>query len=112
MQRILVIGPCGAGKSTAAVELGRQLDLPVHHLDRLHWRAGWVESSREGLLAALAPIVAGERWLIDDNYGGTMSGRTEERLRGHEEKVLRFRRPRVLRAWFDAPRRPASQISS
>jgi hypothetical protein len=56
--------------------------------------------------------VAGERWLIDDNYGGTMSGRTEERLRGHEEKVLRFRRPRVLRAWFDAPRRPASQISA
>jgi adenylate kinase family enzyme len=107
MQRILVIGPCGAGKSTAAVELGRQLDLPVHHLDRLHWRAGWIESSREELLAALAPIVAGERWLIDDNYGGTMSGRTEERLRGHEAKVRRFRRPGELQAWLDALATPA-----
>lgn len=77
MQRVLVIGPCGAGKSTVAVELGRLLDLPVHHLDQLHWRAGWVESSREELLRALEPIVAGERWLIDGNYGGTMGGRIE-----------------------------------
>ena len=77
MQRVLVIGPCGAGKSTAAVELGRLLELPVHHLDRLHWREGWVESSREDLLGALAPFLAGERWLIDGNYGGTMAGRLD-----------------------------------
>lgn len=77
MQRVLVIGPCGAGKSTAAVELGRVLGLPVHHLDRLHWREGWVESSREELLDLLAPILAGERWLIDGNYGGTMADRLE-----------------------------------
>jgi adenylate kinase family enzyme len=77
MQRVLVIGPCGAGKSTAAAELGRLLDLPVHHLDRLHWREGWVESSREELVETLAPIIAGERWLIDGNYGGTMGERLE-----------------------------------
>src|SRR5687768_9451090 len=162
MQRILVIGPCGAGKSTAAAELGRLLDLPVHHLDRLHWRAGWVEGSREELVEELAPIVAGERWLIDGNYGGTMAERleradtvvyldyptwlclwraskrvwryrgrarpdmapgcperfdlefflyiltfrrgprlrTEARLRGHEDKVRRFRRPAELARWL------------
>lgn len=77
MQRVLVIGPCGAGKSTAAVELGQLLGLPVHHLDRLHWREGWVEGSREELVAALEPIMAGERWLIDGNYGGTMGERLE-----------------------------------
>ena len=75
MQRVIVIGPCGAGKSTVAVQLGPLLDLPVHHLDQLHWREGWVESSREELEAALAPILAGERWLIDGNYGGTMPAR-------------------------------------
>lgn len=77
MERVLVIGPCGAGKSTAAVELGCLLDLPVHHLDRLHWREGWVESSRDELVETLAPILAGERWLIDGNYGGTMAERLE-----------------------------------
>ena len=77
MQRVLVIGPCGAGKSTAAVEIGRLLGLPVYHLDRLHWREGWVEGSREALVEALAPIMASERWLIDGNYGGTMAARLE-----------------------------------
>jgi adenylate kinase family enzyme len=77
MRRVLVIGPCGAGKSTAATELGELLGLPVHHLDRMHWREGWVEGSREELVAALAPILAGERWLIDGNYGGTMGERLE-----------------------------------
>lgn len=77
MQRVIVIGPCGAGKSTAAVQLGRLLGLPVHHLDRLHWREGWVESSREELEGTLTPILAGERWLIDGNYGGTMPARIE-----------------------------------
>jgi adenylate kinase family enzyme len=77
MNRVLVIGPCGAGKSTTAVELGGVLGLPVHHLDQLHWREGWLESSREELLEALAPIMASERWLIDGNYGGTMATRIE-----------------------------------
>lgn len=75
MERILVVGPCGAGKSTLAVELGERLDLPVHHLDQLHWHPGWVEGSTEDLQAQLAAITAGERWLIDGNYGGTMAGR-------------------------------------
>jgi adenylate kinase family enzyme len=77
MQRVLVIGPCGAGKSTVSVELGRVLGLPVHHLDQLHWREGWVEGSREELIEALGPITASERWLIDGNYGGTMAARLE-----------------------------------
>ena len=77
MNRVLVIGPCGAGKSTAAVEIGRVLGLPVHHLDQLHWGEGWVEGWREELQEALAPIMASERWLIDGNYGGTMAERLE-----------------------------------
>ena len=77
MQRVIVIGPCGAGKSTASFRLAELLGLPIYHLDRLHWRAGWVESTREELEAALAPILARERWVIDGNYGGTMAARIE-----------------------------------
>ena len=75
MDRVLVIGPCGAGKSTLAVELGQRLSLPVHHLDQLHWQPGWVEGSREDLAEKLDVILAGERWLIDGNYGGTLARR-------------------------------------
>jgi adenylate kinase family enzyme len=37
MRRIVIIGPLGAGKSTLALELGRMLGIPVHHLDWLYW---------------------------------------------------------------------------
>ena len=37
-----IIGPSGAGKSTLARQLGAITGLPVVHLDREFWRAGWV----------------------------------------------------------------------
>ncbi|WP_428682333.1 topology modulation protein [Sphingopyxis sp.] len=75
MDRVLVIGPCGAGKSTLSTELGERLALPVHHIDQLNWRPGWVEGGKEELQAKLDEIIAGDRWLIDGNYGGTMTAR-------------------------------------
>lgn len=77
MQRVLVIGPCGAGKSTLAVELGQKLRLPVFHMDQLNWRAGWVESSKDEIRAKLWDITATDRWLIDGTYGGTLAERLE-----------------------------------
>lgn len=77
MQRVLVIGPCGAGKSTLATRLGALLDLPVFHIDQLNWQPGWVERGKDELRARLAEIVVGERWLIDGNYGGTLDVRLE-----------------------------------
>lgn len=75
MHRILIIGPCGAGKSTLAAALGKRRDLPVYHMDQLNWRPGWVESSKDDIRAHLAGIVAQDRWLIDGNYGGTLAPR-------------------------------------
>lgn len=75
MQRVMVIGPCGAGKSTVSHRLAALLDLPLTHLDKLHWKPGWTEGSKDDLRTALAPIVAQDRWLIDGNYGSTMDMR-------------------------------------
>lgn len=77
MERMLVIGPCGAGKSTLAVDLGRRLRLPVFHMDQLNWQPGWNESSKDEIAAKLRDIVATERWLIDGTYGGTLAPRLE-----------------------------------
>jgi adenylate kinase family enzyme len=83
MQRVLVIGPCGAGKSTLARKLGNKLALPVFHMDQLNWRPGWIESSKAEIIAKLEQIVQGDRWLIDGTYGGTLV----ERLK-HADTVL------------------------
>lgn len=71
----MVIGPCGAGKSTASHRIAASLSLPLYHLDKLHWSDGWVEGSKDELRTALDPIVASDSWLIDGNYGSTMEMR-------------------------------------
>jgi adenylate kinase family enzyme len=72
MRRMVIVGPGGAGKSTLARRLGERLGLPVIHLDAEHWRPGWVETPPDEWERKVRALVAGERWIIDGNYGGTM----------------------------------------
>ena len=75
--RILVLGPCGAGKSTLAVRLGAALGLPVIHLDKEYWRPGWVEPEPEQWLPRIEALIARPRWIMDGNFGGTLGRRLE-----------------------------------
>ena len=75
MQRSLIVGPCGAGKSTLAVRLAERTGLPLFHMDKLAWKAGWVDSSKDEVLDRLAPVIADERWLIEGTYGSTLGPR-------------------------------------
>lgn len=77
MQRVLVIGAGGAGKSTFAARLGQRTGLPVIHLDREYWQPGWIEPSREAWKATVAQLIAGERWILDGNFGGSMDVRLQ-----------------------------------
>jgi adenylate kinase family enzyme len=77
MQRVLVIGNCGSGKSTASRQLARRLDLPLIHLDREFWRPGWVEPSGAEWDRRTQELVEGERWLIDGNYSNSLERRLE-----------------------------------
>lgn len=75
MERVLVIGSPGAGKSTLATAIARRTGLPLIHLDRHHWRSGWVEADKAEWEIEVAALIAGERWVIDGNYGGTLAAR-------------------------------------
>lgn len=72
MRRILVIGSPGAGKTTFSLALAERLSLPVVHLDRLFWRDGWQNVSREEFDRQLADAMAGPAWIIDGNYSRTL----------------------------------------
>ncbi len=75
MQRILVIGSPGAGKSTLSRALAKRLGLPLFHLDLLYHKPDRTTVSHEEFDTALCKILAGERWIIDGNYGRTMETR-------------------------------------
>ena len=75
MERILIIGCGGAGKSTLARRLGEKLGLPVIHLDKLFWKPGWVESSREEIDEKIHRELQKTQWIIDGNYNRTIPER-------------------------------------
>ena len=75
MERIIIIGCGGAGKSTLARTLGEMLDLPVVHLDKLFWKPGWVEMEREEFDALLQVELQKEKWIMDGNFNRTMPER-------------------------------------
>lgn len=75
MERIMIIGCGGAGKSTLARQLGEKTGVPVIHLDQLFWRPGWVSVSKEEFDKLHREALAGEKWIIDGNFDRTMGER-------------------------------------
>jgi adenylate kinase family enzyme len=75
MQRIVVMGPPGSGKSTIARHLGARFNLPVFHLDQVWWRPGWIETPPEVFHAEVARIAALPAWVIDGNYTAAIEPR-------------------------------------
>ncbi|MBD2845335.1 DNA topology modulation protein [Paenibacillus sp. IB182496] len=75
MERILILGSPGAGKSTLAKELSARSGLPVVHLDAHYWKPGWVATEPEAWRRDVEALAAQSRWIIDGNYSGTMDQR-------------------------------------
>jgi len=69
MEKIVIIGSSGAGKTTLAKKLGRMLKIRVFHLDRFFWKRGWREKSRDRRIDILQQIIMKEeRWIIEGTY--------------------------------------------
>ena len=78
MERILIIGCGGAGKSTLARQLGEKTGLPVVHLDQLFWHPGWVESTKDEIDAKIQEELGKSQWIMDGNYNRTLQLRLQK----------------------------------
>ncbi len=72
MERVLILGCSGAGKSVLARELAAITALPVVHLDRHYWRSGWIEPDRAAWATEVAHLTRQPKWLMDGNFSGTL----------------------------------------
>lgn len=68
VNKILILGPCGTGKSTLAQILGEHTGLPLVHLDAHYWHPGWVESTRPEFTRLLVDLIAKPQWIMEGNY--------------------------------------------
>jgi adenylate kinase family enzyme len=102
MQRVLILGCSGSGKSSLAAALSARLGVPVVHLDRLFWKPGWVEATRGEFMAAQArALPADGRWVCDGNYSGTLAPRLEraDTIVLFDVPTLTCLRRVLLRSW-------------
>lgn len=93
MQRIVIVGCPGAGKTTLAERLARELGLTHIELDRLHWQPGWTEAAPEEFRGALVESIdaAVDGWITCGNYESRSGGLHVDRC----DTII----------WLDPPRR-------
>ena len=92
MERVLVMGSSGSGKSTFAQRLAKLTGLPFVSLDALYWQPGWQPSDPEAFHQRATAVANGSAWVIDGNYISSGAG---ELRRALADTVI----------WFDLPRR-------
>ncbi|MFF3573108.1 adenylate kinase [Nocardia jiangxiensis] len=69
MQRVVVLGRGGAGKSVLARRLAEVTGLPVTELDELFWSADATPIPRERWAALQRELVAAPTWILDGDLG-------------------------------------------
>ena len=104
MDRILIIGNAGGGKSVLARKLAAKRGLPYHEIDAIAWKPGWVWVPQAEYDAAHAKLIAQESWVLD-GLGWTHS--LPERFQRATEIVF-IDMPLWMHFWLAAERQAAA----
>jgi adenylate kinase family enzyme len=68
MEKIVIIGSPGSGKSTFARKLRSILNIKVYHLDRFFWQRDWERKSKDTRIDILQNLIREKQWIIDGTY--------------------------------------------
>ena len=78
MERVMIIGCGGSGKSTLSRVLAEKTGLPLVHLDQIFWSPGnWQHLEKEEFDKRLLQEMENQQWILDGNYNRTMKLRLE-----------------------------------
>ena len=77
MNRIMVIGRPGSGKSTFSKALHKTTGIPLFHLDMMYWNADRTTVDKAVFRERLLNTIQKNEWIIDGNYGSTIELRLQ-----------------------------------
>ena len=68
MQRVVVGGSTGSGKSTFARALAARMGVPLIELDAIRHGPNWTETPEDRFRELVGAQTSAERWVVDGNY--------------------------------------------
>jgi adenylate kinase family enzyme len=68
LDRVVVVGSSGCGKSRLARDLAQLLGQPSVELDELYWAPNWTGKPENEFRRLVTAAAATPRWVIDGNY--------------------------------------------
>lgn len=77
MQKAMIIGCPGSGKSTFARVLHDITKIPLFHLDMMNWNADKTTVPKSVFRERLQNVIVQDSWIIDGNYGSTIEMRLQ-----------------------------------
>jgi len=77
VERVLVLGSGGAGKTTLSKKLAAATGLPLIYLDTLYWRPGWVRPTEAEWDEIIDELLTRDRWIMDGNFSRTVPRRAQ-----------------------------------
>lgn len=77
-KKISIIGGSGNGKTTLANNLGKELNIPVYHIDGIHHLENWKIRNKDERDRIILEKVNEDKWIIDGTYHSTLEQRLEK----------------------------------
>ena len=69
MNRVVVLGPSGTGKTTVGIALAKKLGLKALHLDSVYWKKDWENLDKDEFNEYMEEFFKkNHKWVIDGNY--------------------------------------------
>lgn len=94
MQRVMITGGPGSGKSTLARVMGDRMGLPVYHMDKIHWKPGWVPRDVAERIKMAHAVEAADQWVFEGGFSETYDNRATR-----ADTLIWLDLPVLLRFW-------------
>lgn len=75
--KISIIGGSGTGKTTLSESLSKDLEIPVYHIDGIHYKENWVIRNKTERDKIILDLIKKDKWIIDGTYRSTLQTRVE-----------------------------------